>query len=185
MTSNRGKPEATRLLSVRRIQDMMVRNLVPATQREYICAVKKLAAFMKRSPDTATPNDLRNFQAIGRRPTQNINPTGDSAALLLHRSQSVSLNVGSYAERNHVLSEDLATNSDVGKLHTIVSVRRSMTSEANVGRWPKADTPRATLEFQPPENGQPCDVFVANITPPTSPQPFRTRRSRRPLRVAA
>ena len=39
-----------------------VRNFVPDTQREYIRAVKKLAAFLGRSPDTATAEDLRAFQ---------------------------------------------------------------------------------------------------------------------------
>ena len=31
-------------------------------QREYIRAVKKLAAFLERSPDTATAEELRAFQ---------------------------------------------------------------------------------------------------------------------------
>ena len=39
-----------------------MRNFVPDTQREYIRAVKKLAAFLGRSPDTATAEDLRTFQ---------------------------------------------------------------------------------------------------------------------------
>jgi site-specific recombinase XerD len=49
-------------LRARMLEDMTVRNFVPATQREYIRAVKKLAAFLKRSPDTATADDLRAFQ---------------------------------------------------------------------------------------------------------------------------
>ena len=49
-------------LRVRMIQDMTVRNFVPDTQREYIRAVKKLAAFLGRSPGTATAEDLRAFQ---------------------------------------------------------------------------------------------------------------------------
>lgn len=49
-------------LRTRMIEDMNVRNFVPATQREYIRAVKKLATFLKRSPDTATVDDLRAFQ---------------------------------------------------------------------------------------------------------------------------
>ena len=49
-------------LRARMIEDMNVRNFVPATQREYIRAVKKLAAFLRRSPDTATVDDLRDFQ---------------------------------------------------------------------------------------------------------------------------
>lgn len=49
-------------LRARMIEDMMVRNFVPDTQREYIRAVKKLAAFLGRSPDTASAEDLRAFQ---------------------------------------------------------------------------------------------------------------------------
>lgn len=49
-------------LRARMLEDMTVRNFVPATQREYIRAGKKLAAFLKRSPDTATADELRAFQ---------------------------------------------------------------------------------------------------------------------------
>ena len=49
-------------LRARMIQDMTVRNFVPDTQREYIRAVKKFAAFLGRSPDSATAEDLRAFQ---------------------------------------------------------------------------------------------------------------------------
>jgi len=44
------------------IEDMTVRNFGASTQREYIRAVKKLAAFLHRSPDTATAEVLRRFQ---------------------------------------------------------------------------------------------------------------------------
>jgi site-specific recombinase XerD len=49
-------------IRARMIEDMTVRNFVADTQREYIRAVKKLAAFLKRSPDTATADELRAFQ---------------------------------------------------------------------------------------------------------------------------
>ena len=66
------KPETISPLRARMIQDMTVRNFVHDTQREYISAVKKLAAFLKRSPDTATAEDLRAFQVhlteIGTQP---------------------------------------------------------------------------------------------------------------------
>ena len=50
------------LLRQRMINDMSVRNFVPDTQREYIRAVKNLAIFLERSPDTATAEDLRAYQ---------------------------------------------------------------------------------------------------------------------------
>jgi len=49
-------------LRQRMIEDMMVRNFVEKTRNDYIRHVKALAAFLKRSPDTATPEDLRRFQ---------------------------------------------------------------------------------------------------------------------------
>jgi integrase/recombinase XerD len=49
-------------LRQRLINDMTVRNFVPDTQREYIRAVKNFTIFLKRSPDTATAEDLRAFQ---------------------------------------------------------------------------------------------------------------------------
>src|SRR5712692_8235371 len=46
-------------LRQRMLEDMSMRRFVPDTQREYIRAVKRLATFLGRSPDTATP--LRFF----------------------------------------------------------------------------------------------------------------------------
>ena len=49
-------------LRQRMLEDMSVRQFTPDTQREYIRAVKRLATFLGRSPDTATPEELRSFQ---------------------------------------------------------------------------------------------------------------------------
>jgi integrase/recombinase XerD len=46
----------------RMIEDMTVRKLVPKTQQGYIRAVKDFAAFLGRSPDTASFEDVRRFQ---------------------------------------------------------------------------------------------------------------------------
>jgi site-specific recombinase XerD len=46
----------------RMIEDMTMRKLNPKTQSGYIRAVKKLAQFLGRSPDTATAEELRHFQ---------------------------------------------------------------------------------------------------------------------------
>ena len=51
-------------LRQRMLEDMSVRRFVPDTQREYIRAVKRLAAFLGRSPDTATAEELRAFQLV-------------------------------------------------------------------------------------------------------------------------
>lgn len=49
-------------LRQRMIEDMRMRKLEHKTQEAYIRAVRKLAAFLRRSPDTATVEDLRRFQ---------------------------------------------------------------------------------------------------------------------------
>ncbi len=49
-------------LRQRMIDDMRMRKLEPKTRTAYIRAVCKLAAFLHRSPDTATAEDLRRFQ---------------------------------------------------------------------------------------------------------------------------
>ena len=49
-------------LRQRMIEDMMVRNFVEKTRTDYIRQVRTFTAFLGRSPDTATPEDLRRFQ---------------------------------------------------------------------------------------------------------------------------
>jgi len=49
-------------LRQRMIEDMRMRKLEHKTQEAYIRAVCKLAAFLRRSPDTATVEELRRFQ---------------------------------------------------------------------------------------------------------------------------
>lgn len=49
-------------LRQRMIEDMTMRKLAPKTQASYICAVKKFADYRGHSPDTATAEDLRQYQ---------------------------------------------------------------------------------------------------------------------------
>jgi len=49
-------------LRQRMIEDMRARNLNPYTQRSHIGSCKRFAAWLKRSPDTATADDVRLFQ---------------------------------------------------------------------------------------------------------------------------
>ena len=46
----------------RMIEDMNVRKLGAHTQRSHIYSCQRFAAFLKRSPDTATLEDIRLFQ---------------------------------------------------------------------------------------------------------------------------
>jgi integrase/recombinase XerD len=54
--------EAITPLRQRMIEDMSGRKLCAATQRGHISSCKRFAAFLKRSPDTATCEDIRSFQ---------------------------------------------------------------------------------------------------------------------------
>jgi integrase/recombinase XerD len=49
-------------LRQRMLDDMRMRKLEPKTQEAYVRAVRKLAAYLKVSPETASVEDLRNFQ---------------------------------------------------------------------------------------------------------------------------
>lgn len=44
------------------LEDMRMRKLERRTQDAYIRAVRRFAAYLHRSPDSATVQDLRNFQ---------------------------------------------------------------------------------------------------------------------------
>lgn len=58
---NESTPRITPLRQ-RMMDDMRMRKLSPKTQSSYIRAVRQLAAYLGRSPDTATVEDLRNYQ---------------------------------------------------------------------------------------------------------------------------
>ncbi|MBT9466258.1 site-specific integrase [Hydrogenophaga sp.] len=49
-------------LRQRMLEDMRMRRLAPKTQTAYIRAVRRFAAYLGRPPDTATVEELRNFQ---------------------------------------------------------------------------------------------------------------------------
>jgi integrase/recombinase XerD len=54
--------ERTTPLRERMIEDMRIRGMGEKAQKAHIRAIKDFAAFLKRSPDTATPEDLRAYQ---------------------------------------------------------------------------------------------------------------------------
>jgi flotillin-like protein/integrase-like protein len=55
-------PDAGSPLRQRMIEDMVARKLALGTQRGHIFACKQLAAYLGRSPEAATPDDVRSFQ---------------------------------------------------------------------------------------------------------------------------
>jgi integrase/recombinase XerD len=46
----------------RMIEDMTIRKLAPKTQHDYLQRVKNFAAFLGRSPDTASGGHVRRYQ---------------------------------------------------------------------------------------------------------------------------
>jgi integrase/recombinase XerD len=54
--------ESVTPLRQRMIEDMNARKLCGGTQRGHIRSGKQFAAFLQRSPDTATVEDIRRFQ---------------------------------------------------------------------------------------------------------------------------
>jgi site-specific recombinase XerD len=63
----------------RMIEDMSARQLRAGTQKSHIRACKRFAAFLKRSPDTATAEDIRRFQLH----------LAESAMTICHRNRTM------------------------------------------------------------------------------------------------
>ena len=66
----------------RMIEDMTVRGFAEKVQNDYIRHVKNFTIFLGRSPDTATPEDLRGFQ-LHQRDTGVQPPTMNGAVSAL------------------------------------------------------------------------------------------------------
>src|SRR4051794_20442790 len=65
LTQDRSIPmtdEAMSPLRRRMIEDMTIRKFLPKTQHDYVQRVKNFAAFLGRSPDTASFEDVRRYQ---------------------------------------------------------------------------------------------------------------------------
>ena len=60
MTAKSNKPISA--LRQRMLEDMAMRKLGPKTRKDYIRAVVKFTLYLKRSPDTASAEDLREYQ---------------------------------------------------------------------------------------------------------------------------
>ena len=85
-------------LRQRMIEDMTIRKFAPKTQHDYLQRVKNFAAFLGRSPDTATAEELRLFQLhqtqIGMQP-----PSINSAVSALRFFFTVTLDRPDLARR--------------------------------------------------------------------------------------
>ena len=60
--------QGTSALRQRMIEDMRMRKLSPKTQSAYIRSVRQFARYLRRSPDTASIEDLRRTATPCSRP---------------------------------------------------------------------------------------------------------------------
>ena len=80
-------------LRQRMLEDMRMRKLEPRTQEAYIRAVRKLSAFLKRPPDTATVERLGQLMSYGEPATEAhlaAEKAGAPALLVMPRLGTVS-----------------------------------------------------------------------------------------------
>jgi len=71
-------------LRQRMIDDIMMCKLTPGTRSQYLRAVINLTCFLGRSPDTATPEDLRRYQLHLLASTKLVGPNRHSCVHILH-----------------------------------------------------------------------------------------------------
>src|ERR1700730_11803670 len=77
-------------LRQRMIEDMSARKLNPHTQRSHISSCKRFAAYLKRSPGTATADEIRLFQLhLTESASRNWGANGGGSATV-NRCQSAS-----------------------------------------------------------------------------------------------
>src|SRR5712692_4219796 len=85
-------------LRERMIEDMRVRGFTEKTRGNYVRNVRAFAAFIGRSPDTATTEDLRRFQ-LHQRQTGMQPPSINSAVSALRFFFTVTLDRPDFARR--------------------------------------------------------------------------------------
>src|SRR5437660_2962538 len=97
MTSH-PSPRPVSTLRVRMIEDMRVRGFAEKTRNDYVRNVRAFAAFIGRSPDTATAEDLRRFQ-LHQTQTGMQPPSINSAVAALRVFFTVTLDRSDLARR--------------------------------------------------------------------------------------
>jgi hypothetical protein len=83
-------PKTVSPLRQRMIEDMAARKLNRHTQRGHISSCKRFAGWLKRSPDTATPDEVRRFQLL-LRTSRSPAHCSISSRLLTQKSSRISL----------------------------------------------------------------------------------------------
>jgi site-specific recombinase XerD len=85
-------------LRQRMLEDMALRKLAPTTQSHYLRAVINLTCFLGRSPDTASPEDLRRYQL-------HLVKTGTSSIMLNHTITALRFFFGATLDRPDALAK--------------------------------------------------------------------------------
>ena len=91
-------------LRARMIEDIRVRGFTEKTRNDYILNVRSLAAFIGRSPDMATAEDLRRFQ-LHQTQTGMQPPSINSAVAALRFFFTVTLDRPDLARRLTIVRE--------------------------------------------------------------------------------
>ena len=89
-------------LRQRMIDDMRMRNFSPSTQRNYIRSVRDFAAYLKRSPDQAKAEELRQY--LVHLTDNGISPTSHNACLPALKFSSRRHSIGPRSSGNCVPS---------------------------------------------------------------------------------
>ena len=85
------EPSSPKPLRARMIVDMKARGLGPTTQRGHQRACERFATWLGRSPDTATPDDVRHFQHHLAEIGISVGKLNQIMAAVKFRSESCSL----------------------------------------------------------------------------------------------
>jgi len=95
------------------IEDMALRKLSPKTQSNYVRAVINLTRFLGRSPDTATPEELRRYQL-------HLVDTGSSAVMLNRAITALRFFFGVTLDRADVMTK-MSTVREPRRLPVVLS----------------------------------------------------------------
>src|SRR5215831_6990865 len=97
MTSD-PSPRPVSPLRARMIEDMTVRGFKDDTRRDYVRQVRAFAAFIGRSPDTATAEELRLFQL--HQTQSGLQPPGHERSGLTTKVPGIAFIASTFARQN-------------------------------------------------------------------------------------
>ena len=165
----------------RMIDDMMLRNLSPATQRSYLHAVTKFNRHFGRSPDRLGLEDVRAFQVY--LVSQGISwPSLNQTVCALRFFYGVTLNRGeiperiAYARTPRKLPAILSPDEVVG-LSRRAAVERFDVGTASAIRWVREWQETGSARAKPQGGVQGRSRPIRTTVPPTwDCQEFRVRR---------